>query len=233
MPGWRCALIVGEVLRTIWHAEAWRRKAEIGIMSRKAVDIVVLPDEAMTSRAIEANRKLVERFGARLVLDRERCLPHISLAMGCMADEDLEAVAGVLEKVAAGERLGPLKVVGVVVSTNAIGEKVSLFEVERAESLQKLHEAVMYEVQPYLSPEVTREMMYHGWEVEDGSLVWIRDYGIKSSLENFFPHITIGYGVLEEGGFPAEFSASRLALCHLGNHCTCREVLAAVELRSN
>ena len=41
-----------------------------------------------------------------------------------------------------------------------------------------------------------------------------------------------GHGLgleLDEFPFTAEFTASKLALCHLGNHCTCRKVLAAVE----
>ena len=48
--------------------------------------------------------------------------------------------------------------------------------------------------------------------------------------ENCLPHITIGYGELSHFLFPEEFTASKLALCHLGNHCTCRRVLASFAL---
>ena len=199
-------------------------------MGKKAVDIVLLPDEAMSRRAIEANARLVERFGARLVLGRDAGLPHISLAMGCIDESDMGVVEGQLSNVGQEHPLGLMRVVGMVVGTNSIGEKVSLFEVESSDRLQRLHEAVMNEFGAYLSAGATREMMYQGREVEESSLLWIRNYGAKASFENFFPHITIGYGECEQGGFPVEFGASKLAICHLGNHCTCRQVLATAKL---
>jgi hypothetical protein len=64
--------------------------------------------------------------------------------------------------------------------------------------------------------------------VAPSTLEWIRTYPQKSSYENFRPHITLGYGQVPPGlSFPIPFTAARLALCHLGNHCTCREMLAA------
>ncbi len=45
------------------------------------------------------------------------------------------------------------------------------------------------------------------------------------------PHITLGYGQAKPPfSFPVAFAAARLALCHLGNHCTCRKVLASCRL---
>jgi hypothetical protein len=37
-------------------------------MSRIAVDVVLLPDEAMTDKAIEINAELVKKFGNEIVL---------------------------------------------------------------------------------------------------------------------------------------------------------------------
>ena len=198
-------------------------------MSKRAVDVVLLPGEAMAGRTIEANRELVEKFGEKIVLDKEKCLPHISLAMGCIEDEDVEAIGDVLKEIAEGAALGELVVIDIDVSDNTLGEKVSVFEVERKEQLQRLHNEVMKNVRPYFSYDVSSEMIYGGGEVAETTLMWIRNYPEKSSFANFSPHITIGYG--ESGGmaFPIEFAASRLALCHLGNHCTCREVLVSVE----
>ena len=199
-------------------------------MSKKAVDVVLLPEEAMANRTIEANRELVKRFGEKIVLDKEKCLPHISLAMGCIADEDIDAIGDVLKKIAKASALGELFVVGIEVSENSLGEKVSVFEVERTEQLQRLHNEIMEKLSPYFSYDVSGEMIYGGGEVAETTLMWIKNYPEKSSFAKYSPHITIGYG--ESGGmaFPIEFAASRLALCHLGNHCTCREVLVFVEL---
>ena len=202
-------------------------------MGRKAVDVVLLPTEAMRDTAIEANAELVEKFGDKIVLNRENCLPHISLAMGCVDEGDITAIEKVLEEIAKQSLLGDLKVVGIVVSTNAKGEKVSVFEVENTEQLQSLHEKVMDKLAGYLSYDVTEDMIYPSGEISESTLMWIKNYRVKSSFANFLPHITIGYGRMENQPFPIEFTASKLALCHLGNHCTCRKILVSIELKNS
>jgi len=196
-----------------------------------AVDVVLLPDEAMTDSAIMLNRELVEKYGQKIVLDKQNCLPHISLAMGCVGQERIDEVGDALKKIAEESSLGNLCAVGIAVSTNTMGEKISSLEIERTEDLQFLHEQVMEKLGPYLSNEVTADMVM-GPEIAETTLAWIRDYRETSSFQNFFPHITIGYGKTEGRIFPARFSASKLALCHLGNHCTCRKVLVSVDLKA-
>lgn len=196
-------------------------------MGRIAVDIVLLPDEAMTGRAIELNVKL----GGEIVLNKENCLPHISLAMGCIDEKDIGAVEKVLTAIAERCTIGKLKIIGIHTSTNSRGETVSVFEIERIRELQSLHEKVMEKVQPYFSSDVTADMICGDKEVAETTLEWIRDYREKASFAKFFPHVTIGYGEAQEQDFPIEFSVSKLALCHLGNHCTCRKILSSINLR--
>jgi hypothetical protein len=107
---------------------------------------------------------------------------------------------------------------------------VSAFEVKKTERLLWLHKEVMRRMTPYFSYNVTAEMVLCPPIPGESTLLWIKNYPEKSAFENFFPHITIGYGQMDEFSFTAEFTASKLALCHLGNHCTCRKVLAATEL---
>lgn len=197
-------------------------------MGRKAVDVVLLPDEAMTDKVIEANTELVRKYGAEIVLDKNNCLPHISLAMGCIEDSDISTAGKVLEEIAEQNPVGTLKVVGVQVTENTNGERASVFEVERTQQLQAIHERVSQELAIYFSFDVTSDMIYGDEEVAETALLWIRNYREKSSFERFSPHITIGYGQAKELAGPMEFGASRLALCHLGNHCTCRKVLVSV-----
>jgi 2'-5' RNA ligase len=198
-------------------------------MSRKAVDVVLLPDEAMTEEAIRANTELVKKFGKKIVLNKKNCLPHISLAMGCIDEEDVAAIEEILRSIAKSS-LGDLTILGVQVSENSAGEKVSAFEVGKTKELQSLHETIMERLEPYLSRDVTAEEI-NDEDVVETTLSWIKDYREKSSFGGFFPHITIGYGeVSSPPSFPIKFTASKLALCHLGNHCTCRKVLASFEL---
>ena len=83
---------------------AWRREDEEIVdeadTGQIAVDVVLLPDEAMTSRAIEINRRLITSDPPEIVLNRKDCLPHISLAMGCIDEADVTAIQERLETLA-------------------------------------------------------------------------------------------------------------------------------------
>jgi len=190
---------------------------------RIATDVVLLPDDEMTDRAIEINKQISREHSAQIVLDRENCLPHISLAMGCAEQQDVDAIQEVLERLAREIPVRQLTAVGV---QNPGDSKASFLEIERTEELQRLHERVMQEMQPFFSREVT-DVTFYDDIVAQTSVDWVRDYPQKAAYENFSPHLTLGYGPAKASfSFPAVFHASGLALCHLGNHCTCRKILA-------
>lgn len=198
------------------------------IMSRTAVDIVLLPEQAMTDLAIAANAELVKKYRSEIVLNRRDCLPHISLAMGCI---DNRGVARVGEMLRPTATIVPkqLKVVGIGKSTNFSGEVVSVFQVKRSEQLQKLHEEICDTVRPFFNWDVIEDMITGG-HASASTLGWIENYFVKSAYSNFSPHITVGYGDLPDRPLPCDFAVSRLAICHLGNHCTCTKVLWSVEI---
>jgi hypothetical protein len=72
-------------------------------------------------------------------------------------------------------------------------------------------------------------MVYSPPAVNELTLFWINGYFKNSSFENFKPHITTGFGKIDSVVLPIYFNASKLAICHLGNFCTCRKILAFVE----
>jgi len=201
-------------------------------MSMKAVDLVLLPCEEMTEKAIEANGKLVRRFGRKIVLNKKDCLPHISLAMGCLDEAELPDVEKVLKQIAGQLSLSNLTAGRIEITVNSVGEKVSSFEVERTKELQRLHEEVTGKVETYFSYDVSGDMICGTEEAAESTLLWIKNYREKSSFGNFRPHITIGYGQIDNFSLPIKFTASELALCHLGNHCTCRKVLLSIKLET-
>jgi 2'-5' RNA ligase len=213
--------------KKIKQMQAARRRE----MVKKAVDVVLLPNEAMTDKAIEANAELVEKFGAKIVLNKKDCLPHISLAMGCVEEKDIDSVEIILRSIAEKHSPGELTVSGVRTTVNSRGESFSVFEVEKTEELQLLHQEVTEELGPYLSYDVRSDMIYGDEEVSETALLWIANYREKASFDKFFPHITIGYGEVDNFSLPIKFTASSLALCHLGNHCTCRKVLLSFEVK--
>lgn len=199
-------------------------------MGKIAVDVVLLPSQEMAQVAIKANRRLLLDHRGGIVLDSESCLPHVSLAMGCIEQRDVDDVGGILHSLAHRHRIESLKVAGIHIETNSIGRQVSSVRIERDDAIQALHEDVMERLAEYVSYDVAAEMLVSPSEVETSTLLWIENYRDKSSFANFFPHITLGYGVLEDFPLPASFTPSKLALCHLGNHCTCRKRITAAKM---
>jgi len=196
-------------------------------MGQIAVDVVLLPEEAMTDRAIEINRRLIPDGGSKLVLDRRDRLPHLSLAMGVLDEDQVKAVQERLDRLARETAVRELEIVRLLGSTNSRGETTSLLEVEKTDALQALHERVMEEMRPLFRYEV-QEAMFADDVVASSTLDWVRSYPQKAAYENFHPHLTVGYGrAPADLSFPIPFTVTRLALCHLGNHGTCRKILAA------
>ncbi|MBN2138443.1 MAG: hypothetical protein JW720_11610 [Sedimentisphaerales bacterium] len=198
-------------------------------MAKIAVDIVLLPSESMMDTAIEANRRLIGPVRAEIILNKETCLPHLSLAMGCLEDSCLDKAGEILSRIAGRGVPGRLKVTGIYVGTNSAGEKVSAFGIEPTAELRALHEEVMLGFAGCLSYDVKADML-PGPAPSESTLRWIRNFRTESSFSRFLPHITIGYGEIRDFPCPAEFAPSKLALCRLANHCTCVKVLASASL---
>lgn len=198
-------------------------------MAKIAVDVVLLPSQDMMDKVIEVNRELPKQCSDNIRLSKKDCLPHISLAMGCTEETDIANIEKALQAIAMNHNPGLLTVTAVRIEANSSGREVSVFEVHRTEQLQALHETVMKELAPYFSHDVTADMVLPEQRADESTLCWISDFPKKSSFQNFLPHITIGYGRAAGIPSPAEFRATHLALCHLGNHCTCRKVLLSVE----
>jgi 2'-5' RNA ligase len=96
-------------------------------MAKIAVDIVLLPSEEVTDQAIEANKRLSKRYADRIILDKENCLPHISLAMGCINERDISNIERILQSIAEKYNPGRLNVIGINTSMNSFGEKVRIY----------------------------------------------------------------------------------------------------------
>ena len=202
-------------------------------MPEIAVDIVLLPSEEMADKVIAANKEILKQYAHKIVLDRATCLPHISLAMGCIDDIDIDEIGTILRTIAQITSLGKLNAVGIKTETNQAGEKISVLEIQKTEALQSLHEEVMKKLSPYFSYDIRPDMVLSSVQTSQSTLDWIKNYPEKSSFEHFFPHITIGYGEINNFPFPVKFTVSKLALCHLGNHCTCRIILASTNLKKS
>lgn len=199
-------------------------------MPKIAIDIVLLPDRAMTDHAVALSSKLSKKFNDKILLNKETCLPHISLAMGVIESGDMPEVIKIIQDIGSRFHIFNLTAKSFKGEKIPSGDIVSQFVVEISAELQSLHEVVINSLSSFLSYDVSTDMLFSPPPVEEISLFWIKNYAAKSSFRNFNPHITIGFGELAGVKTPVEFTASRIAVCHLGNYCTCRKVLFSVAL---
>jgi 2'-5' RNA ligase len=198
-----------------------------------AVDIVLLTPEPIIEASIATNTRLVERTGNRkVVLDRQHAIPHISLAMGTVERSDLAALGQGLDDIV--HRYLPLEttLTELAAVTTETGDIVSGFNVRRTDEVQALHEAVMKQLLAFDTGTVAVSMIA-GWEHEAITAFttrYIGGFSEHSAYGNYSPHITLGYGDAREDflafSFPLPFLCTSAAVCHLGNYCTCREILS-------
>jgi len=198
-----------------------------------AVDVVLLPPGPIMDLAIGANRTLLAgNPGGGIRLDNEGCLPHISVAMFPAKREDLPAITANVDRVA--RRCSPMALTMDAVAKHRVntGETVSVFHILRPEIIQLFHKTIMNAVKPYQAPPAGPEMF--AGEASAASVDCLLRFPKTSAYERYSPHITLGFGDLPELipgiDFPIRFEATKAAVCRLGNHCTCRRILAEFDL---
>lgn len=203
----------------------------MGLGGLIAGDIVLLPSQEVMEAALRLNQALRQRFEPKIVLNMNDCLPHLSLAMGCLREEEVPAVANLLEEI--GAQFPPIGLEWTEIRAGALatGESVSTLAAARTAELQRLHERVIDRTAPYFRFEATAAAFAGFPSVEPTSVDWVNAYRTAASFERFSPHTTLGIGTVESAPLPLSSDAGRLALCHLGNYCTCRTILFETALR--
>ncbi len=195
-------------------------------MSKIAIDVVLLPSDEMMDQAIEINGELLKENEHKIILDKEKCLPHISLCMGCIEENKIPEIKNVLDEISKQFSPFNLRAIDLTAEIIPTGKKVSGLQVKNQEDLQKLHETVMKKLWKYLSYDVEISLLFNPPEVEEVTLYWISNYANHYHDPSLFnPHITVGFGETGKFQLPIDFTASKIALCQLGNYCTCRKVI--------
>ncbi|MBN2733464.1 MAG: hypothetical protein JXQ82_01205 [Methanomicrobiaceae archaeon] len=196
-----------------------------------AIDVVLLPPLNITDTALKINRMLVDLTNDySIVLDKKNCIPHISLAMGAVSVSDIDKLSEELQ--IAGEKYLPYEAkyksyAAVKTSENAVVSGIDLIKDEIIINLQDEIKSILLR---YNSKEITRDMIYPDDEnITDFTLDYSSAYLKNSTGDNFSPHITVGYGNIYDlesiPAIPSAFECERIAICHLGNHCTCKKIL--------
>ncbi|KQC05320.1 MAG: hypothetical protein APR53_08005 [Methanoculleus sp. SDB] len=198
-----------------------------------AIDIALIPPDAVLEAAILINRTMNAKSENPVIrLGKETALPHISLAMGAVSEKDLPALGTILDDIAADALpldIFPDEIVTVATGT---GDRVSGLNIERTNRLLELHTTIMRAAEPFFLPRATAEMVARepGGAVTPFTCDYCTGYPEKAAYERFSPHITLGYGEAGTGTdrslFPCMIRCTTLAVCHLGNNCTCERILS-------
>jgi hypothetical protein len=198
-------------------------------LKRFAADFVMLPPEPVMDVAISLNRRLCN---TNIVLDNENSLPHISLLMGCLSFEEFGRAQTIFRSIASRHKKMKLNVMSIRTVGTSAGDVIAL-DIERNYELQALHETFIDGFDSLLSTDASEADVMGDTPAIPSTLEWINSYIQQSSFDNFWPHITLGYlkaGANPETIEPFSFTASRLAIAHLGNYCTCKRILNEASL---
>ena len=113
-------------------------------MNKLAIDIVLLPSKEITEAAYRFNRELLRRTEGKIVLDQNHSLPHLSLAMGAMKEEDIPAAADILEGIAS--HFPPIDLVFTEIDAGPLATGITLFDIYRGPQIGDNRKSLAFRV---------------------------------------------------------------------------------------
>ena len=199
-------------------------------------DIAVLPSTEVSQYCVDLSKGINARYGGDYHLDTDHNIPHISLFHTAFSEENLELVKQILNSLS--KRFNKLEA-EINRFINSPEYKTVTLEVSPKKSFVPLHEEVISQTIDL----VDREFDYYSswsWSVQDkNERKYVDEYTTPLVKENFIPHVTMNtldnsedVGKVEEE-FELEkqaFVASRLAICTVGRHHSCQEVVHSILL---
>ena len=105
-------------------------------------------------------------------------------------------------------------------------------KIHKTIELSDFHKEIMNKLKTYFSyDEVNKSMFADPDDVDDRVLNWVKDYPIQSAFDNYEPHISLGFGRINQCiELPLHFKISKLAMYHLGNFGACQKEISSYEL---
>jgi hypothetical protein len=199
-------------------------------MKRFAIDIVLLPPEPVMNIILEWNKNLVKNDGRNLMLNKHDFLPHISMVMGCLSSDKLSTAQKILQSIITNHSSLELQASAVRMLGTADHRIVATMDIAVNAALIELHESIVNAFRSLLTQDANELDLFESSDIDHSTLKWINDFIPHQCFENFWPHITLGFGEPTIAFKPFAFQVTRIAICHLGNHCTCRKILAEESL---
>lgn len=181
--------------------------------------------------ALEWNQILCKARPANIALGKLQYLPHISIVMGCIQEDRLGQANELLQSTAAEHSALALQVPAIRTVASASGNSVIALDIAHTEGLAALHGSIVAAFRPLLTQDADEASINDIPPISSDAIAWINHYIPDQCFDHFWPHITLGFGDPPPTFHPISFQGSRLAICHLGNYCTCRTILAEANLK--
>ena len=190
-----------------------------------AIDIVLLPPQEIWDLSVSLSRDIREQNPESDILLDDTHLPHITLVQASV--DNLEEIYKVTKKSLADIRPLPFNVECVMIDENGT---VGL-SIVKTKELQQLHNDLMSSIEKFRR-DVDSKAFYLDSDqaVGRGTLDWVQNFTQHTGYEKYIPHITLGRISSSPKIEQKRFIADRVAVCHLGNHCTCRKILKEWQL---
>jgi 2'-5' RNA ligase len=189
-------------------------------MAYKAVDIVLLPSLSQMKLLISMiNYKSSTPFK----LDTRSCLPHITLAMAYVDEDNLFEAKKAVQSFAKTSKPVNCQINSAHSYDSPSGDQLLHLKAELTEELLLLHVKAKELLAKYKAEVIgVKAAFFSPPSMENISTHWVDEFYNKP---DFNPHFTMGSGELIEGNLPISFEISRISLAHLGPYCTVWEVL--------
>lgn len=202
-----------------------------GEKMKLAIDVILLPPDNIMDEAIKVNKQMLEKYPNEIVLDKESCLPHISLFMAVIEEEKLSEIAIFLEEISKDFNSIKLEAFETGNWKTPDGFFTPGFKLRKTIELSNLHSLIAKKVNLINSADATKKEFFPTNNFYESDALWVNSFFEKGSFDNYNPHITIGVGKFQYDNYPFKFTSSRLAICHLGSFCTCRKILFETKLQ--
>jgi 2'-5' RNA ligase superfamily len=201
--------------------------------SLTAIDILILPDPAMQTKATAWNTRLRQSVPDGFALD-ENHTPHITLLQRYVRTDQLDDVYNVVASTIATAPVETLELTAVklahmqVAATPGVGLAGLL--VKASPPVIDLQTALIVAIKPHTGSGGTAEAYVTSDaepDINDDTLRYVDNYVPDHSGENYLAHVTVGQAKLDdlatleaETFDPFTFRPAGFAVYHLGNNGT-------------
>jgi hypothetical protein len=210
-----------------------------------AIDILILPDETMHTRAEALNEQMRQSVPEGFALDANHT-PHITLLQRYVRSPDLDQVFAAVKGAIDGSDPSSLELTGVKVAHMEVAAEPGLglagLVVQPSQGVLDLQASLIAAVEPYVESGGTADAYVttaEEPEINQDTINYIERYVPDHSGQNYIAHVTVGLARLDFladleakpfESFP--FHPAGFAVFHLGNNGTAQRELTRWEVGS-